>query len=99
MTFFGYRVIMTFQTFTRQHFFLNIPKIEQLFRFPINFICVGVSNNFDFHFVLFTFLQQSLSSKHIFNRARISAHGDLSANCSPSSEYDNGISYSQFVDW
>lgn len=38
-----------------------------------------------------TFLQQSLSSRHILRLARSSAHGDLSASCSPSSEYDIGI--------
>lgn len=38
-----------------------------------------------------TFLQQSLSKRHIFSWALISAHGDLSASVSPSSEYDNGI--------
>lgn len=42
-----------------------------------------------------TFLQQSLSSRHILSWALISAQGDLSASCSPSSEYDNGIFYAK----
>lgn len=41
--------------------------------------------------IFYTFLQQSLSRRHIFSRALSSAHGDVSFNLSPSSEYCIGI--------
>lgn len=53
MTFFGYSVIMTFQTISRQYFFLNIwNETCFFFRFSISkkCVCVDVSNNLVFQY-------------------------------------------------
>lgn len=80
---FRYSVIVTLQAITGQYFFLS-NKNKMLNLIPIQRF------TFDMQ-IKCTFLQQSLSSRHIFNWALMCAQGDLSASCSPSSEYDNGI--------